>query len=155
MRQIQFNFLLTVIVSALFIFSACKKDDNNNNNNNNNNVGDTTPAGQVVGTYLAYDTIVYTAGPTGCAGLENIETYIFTITKLNDNQVNISSEVTFGGAGAGGAGFTMDVANSGLFSSRFPTITKNGDNIRFYNPNNSMAPSGPCTGYRILYAVKQ
>lgn len=146
MRQTHFNFLLTVIVSVLFIISACKKDDNNNNNN-----GDTSPAGQVVGTYLAYDTTVYTAGPTGCAGMENIQTYIFTITKLNDYQVDISSEVTFGG----GAGFTMDVTTSGLFSSSFPTITKNGNNIRFYNPNYSMAPSGPCTGYRILYAVKQ
>ncbi len=135
--------LLIATISITCYISGCKKDDNNS----------MKLIDEVIGTYIAYDTLRYT--PHDSCGGDSYNTFSFTISKQSETAVTISSLGMF----CNNVDATVSETNITLLTSSCtnysPAVTKTGANLYFTYSSFFMGTGVPCNGAGTIKAVKQ
>ena len=135
--------LLIVAISIISHITSCKKD-----NNDAKKLID-----EIVGTYIAYDTLRYSPQPSSCGG-DAFNSYSFTITKQSETEVKISELGLCNDIDA-----TVSESNITLLTSTCtslsPSVSKTGTILYFTYSDFFMGTGVACNGSGTVKAVKQ
>jgi hypothetical protein len=145
MKKYTLTYLLPFLTVAFFLTSvySCKKENNNS----------TKLIDEVVGTYIAYDTIRWT--PHDSCGGDGYNTYSFTISKQSETSIKISKLGLFCNDVNANVSETNITLLTSSCSSYSPTVTKTGNNLYFSYSDFVMGTGVPCNGAGSVKAVKQ